>query len=230
MILVSEGNFSMGSDTGNWDESPQREVWVDAFLMDEFPVTQAEYKRFVDDAAYPPPSLGLAWSAPYDWKGNLFPEGRENHPVVLVSWLDAQAYCEWAGKRLPTEAEWEKAARGTDGRTWPWGNEWNTQKCACSGAGDVLKLGGFPNGVSPFGCQEMAGNVWEWIQDWYDGKYYSKAPSRNPQGPMASSDGERVLKGGAWIHADFSLRCAMRYHRAPNYRDNYIGFRCVKPA
>ena len=226
MILVPEGTFIMGSDEGNYDEMPQREVYLDAFYMDEYPVTNADYKKFIDETGYDPPNLSLHWSERYDWHERMYPEGQGDRPVVIVRWVDAMAYCDWAGKRLPTEAEWEKAARGTDARIWPWGNEWDGSRLACRGVGDTVPVGRYEEGKSPYGCLDMAGNVWEWTADWYKDKYFREAPSKNPKGP---EEGEhRVLKGGAWIHSDFSVRCAMRFHKQAGYCDNYIGFRCVK--
>jgi len=226
MILIPAGKFIMGSNDGNYDESPKREVYIDAFYIDKYPVTNAEYKKFIDETGYKAPYLGYSWSQKYDWQNGMYPEGKGDCPVVLVSWDDAVAYCKWAGKRLPTEAEWEKAARGTDGRVWPWGNEWDPEKLACWGVGDIQPVGKYKGGKSPYGCFDMAGNVWEWTADWYNDKYYQVAPAKNPQGPEEGL--ERVLKGGAWIHSRFSVRCAMRFHKPPAYCDNYIGFRCAK--
>jgi len=226
MILVPEGPFVMGSDDGNFDEMPRREVHVDSFYIDEYLVTNQDYKIFVEEAGHRAPLLDLPWSKKYDWSNGTFPKGTGNWPVVIVDWHDAMAYCEWAGKRLPTEAEWEKAARGSDRRIWPWGNDWDPKRLACSGVGHPQPVGTYPDGKSPFGCFDMAGNVWEWTSDWYNNRYYGIAPSRNPKGP--DSGEERVLKGGAWIHSGFSVRCAMRFHKPPEYCDNYIGFRCAK--
>jgi len=167
MILIPAGTFIMGRDAGsedaNYDESPQREIYLDAFYIDERPLTNAEYKKFIDDTGYQVPYLGYPWSQKYDWHNGMYPGGMGDHPVVLVSWYDAVAYCQWAGKRLPTEAEWEKAARGTDGRLWPWGDEWDPKKAACCGVGDIQPAGKYKEGKSPYGCLDMAGNVWEWI-------------------------------------------------------------------
>jgi formylglycine-generating enzyme required for sulfatase activity len=232
MILVPAGAFIMGCDLedhdANYDEHPQREIYLDAFYIDENPVTNADYKKFIDETGYKPPYLGLSWSRKYDWHNGVYPEGKENCPVVLVSWHDAVAYCQWMGKRLPTEAEWEKAARGTDGRIWPWGNKWDSQKLACHGVGDTQPVGKFKAGKSPYGCFDMAGNVWEWIADLYGSGYYQEAPVKNPQGPGVGV--HHVLKGGAWIHSKLSVRCAKRFHKPPTHCDYYIGFRCAKSA
>jgi len=228
MILVPEGSFILGSEDGNFDETPKREVRLDAFHIDAHPVTNAEYKKFIDETGYEAPSLGFEWSKKYDWHDRMYPEGKEDHPVVLVKWVDAVTYCDWAGKRLPTEAEWEKAARGTDGRIWPWGNEWDTGRLACGGVGDTMPVGRYESGKSPYGCFDMAGNVWEWTSDWYGSLYFREAPSHNPMGPDKGE--HRVLKGGAWIHSEFSVRGAMRFHKPPTHCDNYIGFRCARSA
>jgi len=228
MLLIPEGQFTMGSDDGNYNESPKREVFLDAFYIDECQVTNAEYKKFIDETGHQTPFIGQPWSEKYDWKERMYPEGKGECPVVLVTWEDAVAYCEWADKRLLTEAEWEKAARGTDARVWPWGNGWDRSRSACGGVGDTVPVGRYEDGKSPYECFDMAGNVWEWTSDWYGSLYFREAPSRNPKGPDKGD--HRVLKGGAWIHGEFSVRCAMRFHKPPDYCDNYIGFRCAKSA
>lgn len=226
MILIPAGPFIMGSEDGNYDESPEREVYLDAFNIDEYPVTNADYKKFIDETGYKVPYVGQVWSEKYDWKDRMYPEGKGGHPVILVTWQDAIAYCQWAGKRLPTEAEWEKAARGADGRIWPWGNTWDSGRLACSGSGETMPVARYEQGKSPCGCFGMAGNVWEWTSDWYESLYFRNAPSKNPTGPEKGD--HKVLKGGAWIHGEFSVRCAMRFHKPLDYCDNYIGFRCAR--
>ena len=153
---------------------------------------------------------------------------KENHPIVNVSWEDAADYAKWAGGNLPTEAQWEKAARGTDGREYPWGNNWDTTKCVNSGS-STQSVGSLPAGVSIYGCMDMAGNVWEWCVDWYDVNYYKSAPSRNPSGP--STGDYRVLRGGGWYnyYSVYSVRCACRsdyYYPNNSYSD--IGFRVAR--
>ena len=151
-------------------------MYLDAYAIDRYPVTNAQYKKFIDEKGYTPPP---------GWHGDQYPSGKANHPVLYVTWHDAQAYAEWAGKRLPTEAEWEKAARGTDGRLWPWGNDWREGHCNCAEnkTDDTTPVGIFPAGRSPYGVDDMAANVWEWCADWWAQIRTELVPQPNPQGP-----------------------------------------------
>ena len=221
MILIPAGEFIMGSPEGEGDnnEQPQHTVFLDAFYIDKYEVTNAQYKQFMDATGH---------KAPEYWDDEKY--NQPNQPVVGVTWHDAVAYAKWAGKRLPTEAEWEKAARGVDGRKYPWGNEWNSSKCNSNVGGDEYKytapVGSFPDGASPYGVMDMAGNVWEWCADWYDRNYYSRSPQQNPKGPDSGS--RRVLRGGSWGYDTDYLRCASRSGSAPADRSRNGGFRCAQ--
>ena len=163
------------------------------------------------------------------WKGKSFPPDKANHPVVCVSWDDAQAYCQWAGLRLPSELEWEKGARGTDGREYPWGNEWDEKKCRNSnnkGSETTASVWAYPEGVSPWGLYQMAGNVWERCADWYEDKAYARYKSGDLQPPATGS--ARVVRGGSWIlDSPDDFRAAIRDFNPPVRRFGNYGFRCV---
>jgi len=215
MVYIAGGEFIMGSDDGNEDEKPQRAVNLDGFNIDIYPVTNADYKAFVDATGQPPP---------HHWEGSTYPEGKGDHPVVWVSWHDAQAYCQWAGKRLPTEAEWEKAARGTDGRKWPWGDTFDPAKCNAkeSGIGETAPVGKYPEGASPYGVMDMAGNVWEWTADWYEAY-----PGSSYQSTRFGQK-NKVMRGGSWFDAGAFVRCSVRNNAAPKFSFSTIGFRCAE--
>ena len=219
MVSVPAGEFWMGSEDSEAfpHEKPRRRVYVDAFRIDKYEVTNALYRRFMD-------APGRA--APQYWNDSKWNESSQ--PVVGVDWNDANAYCQWAGKRLPTEAEWEKAARGTDGRKYPWGEQWDSSRANSyeSKVGKTVAVGSYAGGTSPYGAHDMAGNVWEWVADWFDEKYYANAPDRNPQGP--SSGQYRVLRGGSWNVYPRDLRTSYRVRGEPKTRGDSIGFRCVQ--
>ncbi len=223
MVLVPAGEFTMGSPTGDVDERPPHQVYLDSFLIDKHEVTVGQYAEFLQQAG---------GNAPSDWK-TMNQLSHKKRPVSNVDWADAAAYCKWAGKRLPTEAEWEKAARGTDGRLYPWGNEPPTSRHANYGQsgsinnGALAPVGSFEEGKSPYGVYDMAGNVWEWVSDWYDHDYYKNSPQRNPEGP--TTGGFKGIRGGSWNSSVRALRSADRYWDPPTFRSQYSpGFRCVK--
>jgi formylglycine-generating enzyme required for sulfatase activity len=235
MVDVPAGEFLMGSDTGDIDERPERRVYLAAFAIDRFEVTNVQYQRFLLSTGHKPPQRWperyaalLPDRDPY-WHGAEYPAGETMHPVVGVNWEDAVVYCAWADKRLPSEAEWEKAARGADGRMYPWGDEWQPGKANSgeTGSGYTQPVGTYRAGISPHGALDMSGNAWEWVADPYDRQYYTYAPDHNPLGPE-SGTGERVLRGGAWDSAAEHLRVSYRnatHCFGPNYR---AGFRCAK--
>ena len=225
MVLVPEGVFTMGTDRGDADERPAHEVKLSAFLIDVTPVTNAQYQKFVDETGgRMPPSPD-------------FPSPPEA-PVVNVTFEEAQAYAKWAGRSLPSEAQWEKAARGADGRLFPWGNDApapESKRANLDGAGDgfpaIAPVGSFPEGRSPYGALDMAGNVWQWTFDWYDPKYYaSVAPgAENPEGPPSGEAlGNQIsVRGGAFTSKPADVRSTNRYPRVATDRARNVGFRTV---
>ena len=217
MVLVPAGEFWMGSEDGGADEKPRHRVTLDAFYIDKHEVTNARYGRFMG---------ATGRSVPTYWNDSTWNSPQQ--PVVGVSWDDADAYCKWAGKRLPTEAEWEKAARGTDGRKYPWGEQWDASRANSveSKLGKTVPVGAYPAGASPYGALDMAGNAWEWVADWYDRDYYRRSPEQNPRGPETGSG--RVLRGGSWLSLPILLRAANRYDFTPGSRSDLIGFRCAR--
>ena len=218
MALIPAGEFQMGSSDGD-DEKPVHTVYLDAFYMDVYEVTNAQYKKFIDVTGHGAPE--------YRGDSNL---NAPNQPVVGVTWHDAVAYAKWAGKRLPTEAEWEKAARGgLVGKKYPWGDSISHDNANCRDTAGkdrwkyTARVGSFaPNG---YGLYDMAGNVWEWCADWYDGEYYASSPRRNPTGP--SSGKYRVLRGGSWDSGAYYLRAAYRLNLNPPLSSLNLGLRCV---
>jgi formylglycine-generating enzyme required for sulfatase activity len=227
VIKIPAGKFTMGSpeDEDVIGNSHQHEASLSGYYLDKCEVTNRQYKRFCDATSYGyPPDPGFSGKPSYFTNYLDF-------PVVSVSWDDAIAYCAWAGKRLPTEAEWEKAARGADARQYPWGNGDPDSTFTDGGYQNdghltTSPVGYYPSGASPYGCMDMAGNVWEWCSDWYDGSYYSGSPTNDPQGPSSGSD--RVIRGGGWCNLlAWNVRCAERNRGVPAERDNYLGFRCA---
>jgi formylglycine-generating enzyme required for sulfatase activity len=242
MVFVPAGEFLMGSaaaDAGAGDdERLQHTVALDSFWIDRTEVTNQQYARFlnvlgehrgacdghdcVETAAEDKDSHILERGGRYEAE-----TGFEEHPVIEVTWYGADAYCRWAGVRLPTEAQWEKAARGVDGRTYPWGNSATECRRAQSGdcTGATVPVGSKPSGASPYGALDMAGNVWEWVADWYTVAGYDSAPVANPLGP---DTGERkVFRGGSWGYPATFLRTTERASNRPTYAGFNIGFRCA---
>lgn len=220
MIEVPAGPFTMGSDTGEGDETPAHEVDLPAFEIDKFEVTNADFAQFVEATGYQTDAEKEGRSK--NWRNAA--KGKDNHPVVYVSWNDAVAYCEWLGKRLPTEAEWEKAARGTDKRMYPWGNEWAPAKANVKETGlrGTAVVGSFGAGASPYGVEDMAGNVWEWTADWY--QPYPGSTYRTQY------FGERfkVVRGGGWFEMADAVRTTNRDLTSANAANDDMGFRCAR--
>jgi formylglycine-generating enzyme len=228
LMLIPEGEFLMGSDDGYPSERPAHRVFVSPFYIARTLVTNSQYRSFVLETGYAVPYMDdprADW-ANWDRDSKNFPAGRETHPVVLTSWIDASAYCEWAGTRLATEAEWEKAARGNlDGKLFPWGDEEISHERANYDNQD----GTTPVGVYPpngYGLYDMVGNAWEWVADYYDPKYYSRSPMRDPRGPEQGSS--RVLRGGSWLLFARYCRVSYRFRNSPNFHASLIGFRVAR--
>ncbi len=234
MILVADGWIQMGSSMGAPDERPVHSVYIPAFYLDESEVTNAQYQRFL---------AATGRKEPRFWRSRLFDRPRQ--PVVGVTWDDAAAYARWSGKRLPTEAEWERAAREGGNGIYPWGSEPTvepgiTRACFArpvlnpaepAGAGPFsrpLRIGSFPLGATALGLLDMAGNAAEWVADWYSPTYYQSSPETGPTGPEQGV--ERVLRGGSWRDAASRLTVSARGHMHPGTAEDFIGFRCASSA
>lgn len=281
MILIPEGTFLMGSTKEDIEklleqdksietyrlnnEIPQREIFLSAYYIDKYPVTNAQFSQFIEANGY---KKKLYWSeAGWQYVLDFNPsgsndidailQGDKDCPAVNISWYEAEAFANWAGKRLPTEAEWEKAARGADGRIYPWGNDFDKTRLNCAEAKieKSTPVTQYPQGQSVYGCFDMAGNVWEWIKDWYDSQYYHNAPDKNPQGPDVPEEKPysgrpeevgvsiyelkpslsktlttcKVIRGGSWNGSGIvHIRCANRDYDEPSFKSDIIGFRCAK--
>lgn len=239
MVYVPEGEFEMGSNDGDDNEKPVHTVYLDGYWIDQTEVTNAMFAIFVQATGYETDAekrgigwiysnnnwteiLGANWQAP---QGLKIDNSKNNHPVLQVSWNDASAYCQWAERRLPSEAEWEKAACGTDGRVYPWGNQIpnTTFLNYDESIGETTEVGSYPAGASPYGALDMAGNVWEWTADWY-GTY----PSSLVNNPIGVVNGKyRTLRGGSWYFYDYLARCSNRDVSTPDASNDNLGFRCA---
>ena len=275
MILIPAGEVLMGSglfesivlENSRFftfpNQRPKHKVYLDAYWIDQTEVTVGMFRKFAEFTGYRTTAEREGWGRPWapgpkeaewpetpgvDW---LHPQGPEstaedNHPVVQVSWEDAAAYCDWVGGRLPTEAQWEKAARGPDGGRFPWGDEFDgTYLNYCDGRCPVERwrdvtyddgysrtapVGSYPDNASPYGILDMAGNVWEWVFDWYDPEYYRRAPYLNPTGPATGE--MRTQRGGSWYDGEPHgwVNCLVRHQNPPTDRYEDVGFRCAVPA
>jgi formylglycine-generating enzyme required for sulfatase activity len=229
MVFISGGTFIMGSNDGNLKHQPEHRVYVADFYLDRWPVTNAEYKKFVDATGYPVPNYHVSWcdTRGYNWDSEtrMYPEGKADHPVVLVTWEDAMAYAAWAHKRLPTEAEWERAARDLNGRRYPWGNEFVPDHCNCkeTGLGGTSPVGYFsPDGDTPEGLVDMLGNVWEWTNSLFRPYPYDPDDGRESR----QAGGFRVLRGASWVNDANVVHCLSRLDGDFQFYNN-VGFRCA---
>lgn len=261
MVLVPAGEFMMGTseeeipylvelydERAKWfkREVPKHKVYVDAFYIDKYEVTNSDFEKFIKAGGYNKKEYwtdeGWEWreienvAKPAFWENSNY--NKPDQPVVGISWYEAYAYAKWRDGRLPTEAEWEKAARGTGGRLYPWGeapadergiyraNYKSAKSYDEDGFYHPAPVGSFPEGASPYGCQDMAGNVWEWCSDWFGFEYFRQSPDKNPKGPPTAPG--RVVRGGSWRYLMVDLRCTFRFAVFPDVRLNFGGFRCVK--
>lgn len=237
MILIPAGEFIMGTDVqgANPNQNPAHAVYLDAFYIDKYEITNSQFADFISAGGY---SNRKFWTRE-GWRfiknnqietplyfGQNKISTEPNQPVIGVSWHEANAYAKWAGKRLPTEAEWEKAARGTDQRLYPWGSKMDFLRLNYFPHGTKLfAVGSYPSGASAYGIMDMAGSVWEWTADWYSASYYKQSPETNPKGP---ANGEyRVLRGGAWDSIRAQLQCTYRHYEKVSRPSYTLGFRCA---
>lgn len=226
LLYVPAGEFTMGSENGGDNEKPVHTIYLDAFWIDQTEVTNAMYSNCVSDGVCNNPRKGGSYTRDYYFRQPTF----DNFPIIYVSWDDAKSYCEWVDRLLPTEAEWEKAARGTDANIYPWGNDVpnTTLLNYGSAVGDTTEVGKYPNGASPYGTLDMAGNVWEWVNDWYDSIFYQISPSSNPQGPASGE--YRIRRGGSWFSDSVNVRSVARDYGDPTLTYYAIGFRSAMSA
>ena len=236
MVVIPAGEFTMGADDGRGNERPVHSITLPAYAIDQFEVTMELYDKFLQATGQMPPPL---------WDPEAV-SAAGDRPAVGLTWKDAHAYCKWAGKRLPTEAEWEKAARGTDARRFPWGHMqpfvdianynrgvWVSYpitlvKVKSGIKGMSIRHGLKTGGKSPYGLYHMAGNAAEWVADWYDREYYGKSPKESPKGPEKGD--KRVIRGGSWSDTPVGIRSTARVSAEPNYQDQTLGVRCAMDA
>jgi len=242
MVLIPDGVFTMGynidnkKEWGDTDEEPVHKVFLKSYYIDRYEVSASQFSNFLNQyqkqsSLYFQLGLGVT----IEKIGNLFRPrvGLENYPVNRVSWFGADAYCRWVNKRLPTEAEWEKASRGVDSRVFPWGDEFPTnervtfrRKFNLLGFNALEQIDSMPAGRSPYGIHHMAGNVWEWVNDWYGDIYYEVSAYANPKGPDSGTS--KVLRGGNWYYKAYYMRTTYRFNDKPDAFKNWQGFRCAK--
>ena len=225
LLYVPAGKFMMGNDNGDDNEKPAHVVLLAAFWIDQTEITNGMYALCVKDGACDVPGSKESLTRPIYYGEAKY----NNYPVIFVDWNRAKTYCQWAGRRLPTEAEWEKAARGTESFVYPWGNAMPDKYLSNYNnfIGDTTEVGIYPNGARPYGALDMAGNVWEWVNDWFAPDYYQNSPVSNPPGPSAGRT--HVLRGGSWNLTDALIRATYRGTH-PSEPNLGIGFRCAMDA
>ena len=222
MVKVPAGEFIRGTNKGGYNERPENVFHLETFWIDKFEVTNHQYFQFVEETGHRKPG------PPSRYARNLINLRGPNQPVTYVSWADAKEYCEWKGKRLPTEAEWEKAMRGTDGRTWPWGEDLHHDSSNLGGGQDGFEytapVGSFPKDKSVYGVFDGAGNLMEWVDNWYVEQLYIKSSDSDS---LAVSQTYKTLRGGGYTNRGVDLRITSRMFMVPDFRDETIGFRCA---
>lgn len=244
MIFIPEGSFTMGfkidndHDWGDMDEEPVHQVTLSSYWIDKYEVTSSNFTKFLNENKNEAHRfIEITPSVTVKFDDNVYQprEGLENYPVNRVSWFGADAYCKWKEKRLPTEAEWEKAARGTDQRIFPWGNEFPDnsrvtfrRKFSEKGFQVMEPVEGMKNGISPFRVHQMAGNVWEWVSDWFDATAYQDENRIDPKGPESGIS--KVLRGGNWYYKAYYMRTTYRFNERPDIFKVWQGFRCARQA
>ena len=242
MIFIPEGSFTMGfkidndHDWGDMDEEPVHQVTLSSYWIDKYEVTSSNFTKFLNENKNEAHRfIEITPSVTVQFDDNVYQprKGLENYPVNRVSWFGADAYCKWKEKRLPTEAEWEKAARGTDQRIFPWGNEFPDnsrvtfrRKFSEKGFQVMEPVEGMKNGISPFGVHQMAGNVWEWVSDWFDATAYQDENRIDPKGPESGIS--KVLRGGNWYYKAYYMRTTYRFNERPDIFKVWQGFRCAR--